>query len=218
MENTTNFFQNVSNLLELLNDDQLNDRELFSLRSKFSERIDGLKKQQQIAANQALFNLSNEDYYKVAKYLVQSGADLNATTEDGKCPIFHLLLKNNEVCYRLFEAFIDSGVGVDIRDCNGNTMLHKIVSTQDVDPYFVRRFLMRRPDVNAQNYNGETPLLLAVKNRCNWKIIELLLNAGASLHICDYNGNTTLSYADAELKTKIIDYSVDWGDPYLWEI
>ena len=218
MENTVKFSQNFKNLLELFNDEQLNEREFFSLMRRFLERIDDLKKQQQIAANQALFNLSNEDYYKVAKYLVQSGADLNATTEDGKCPIFHLLLKNNEVCFRLFEAFIDSGVDVNIIDCNGNTMLHKIVSTQDVDPYFVRRFLMRRPDVNAQNYNGETPLLLAVKNRCNWELIELLLNAGASLHICDYNGNTTLSYADAELKTKIIDYSVDLSDPYLWEI
>ena len=194
--------------IKTLNDVQLNNREFPSLRNESTNSFDVLKKQHQIAANEALFSLvKGETFSYVLDYLVQSGADLNAMTEDGKYPIFHLLLKNDNFHHALFEAFLYAGVNVDIKDCNGDTMLHKIVSGNYKFNFdFLPELLDFQSDVNAQNNYGETPLHLAVKNQCDWYIIDWLLFEGSDWGIRDCSWHTPLTYANEELKNKIINY------------
>lgn len=211
MENIIKFSPNSNNFLEQIKDKHLNNKEFSSWRSKFTNSFDAIKKQHQIAANKALLRLveggSNTTFDYVIKNLVQSGADLNAMTEDGKCPIFHLLLKNDMFHYEFFKAFLRAGVDVDIKDCNGDTMLHKLVSENTkLKSDFLSKLFSFPLDVNAQNNEGETPLHLAVKNQCDWFIIGRLLYCGANLEVEDHCGNTPLTYANEELKNKIFNY------------
>jgi ankyrin repeat protein len=57
-------------------------------------------------------------------------------------------------------------------------------------------FFWNKPDINALNYHGESPLLRSVKAR-NREIAEYLLQHGAIITITDNSGNTALHHAAA---------------------
>ncbi|MDF3047778.1 MAG: hypothetical protein K0R73_896 [Candidatus Midichloriaceae bacterium] len=84
-----------------------------------------------------------------------------------------------------------------------NTELLHSVKNGDVEKV---RFLINHKDadVNVTNIFNISSLHLAVANG-NIEIAQLLLKAGADIGICDYLGNTALSYAqDGEFKNEAI--------------
>ncbi|XP_066951196.1 nuclear factor NF-kappa-B p105 subunit-like isoform X4 [Macrobrachium rosenbergii] len=84
------------------------------------------------------------------------------------------------------------GCDVSIPDARGNTPLHRAAQLQD---HSCLEALLTRPingarsavsqAINAYNYQGETPLHLAVISG-NLNIVRILINAGAQVHMCEH--------------------------------
>lgn len=76
------------------------------------------------------------------------------------------------------------------QDHNGNTILHHLVlnseNHQCVD--LIKKLLKNNNNINVQNNNGETPMLIAVLNDNN-NVAEIFGEAGADLSIKDNRGN-----------------------------
>ncbi len=113
------------------------------------------------------------------KFSIGSDADLFAAAQFG---IFEEL-----------EALIRAGMNPNIRDKEGNTLLHHAARL----PARVPQYLISDEgvaDPNLQNKNGETPLLVAVKAG-NKRIVDEFLMNNASPTIADKEGNTPLLWA-----------------------
>lgn len=52
----------------------------------------------------------------------------------------------------------------------------------------MNQILMRNANVNYVNFEGKTPLHIAIENKMPRKIIKLLLKSGANPHYEDFDG------------------------------
>ena len=59
-------------------------------------------------------------------------------------------------------------------------------------------------DINARNYLGETPLIMAVSQNQNTRIFSQLISSGADITICDWRGHNVMEYARLEKRPYII--------------
>jgi len=111
--------------------------------------------------------------------------------------------------FALVKKLIDNGFDVNTRDEDCNLLLHYI----DEDSLVMCKYLIDKGcDVDARNNRGETPLLEVVRHFCSahsdeniedepelfdsiTEVIDLLIQAGASLNVFDKNGAGLLLYA-----------------------
>lgn len=106
--------------------------------------------------------------------------------------LVHASTGNVEAAREMHEAGIDLGV-VDVE--SGNGMLAYAASNGHNE--FILFLLANGLDVNHRNYNGITPLMLAVSSG-NYEAIEILANAGADLDLKNYApGFTAYMIADS---------------------
>jgi len=78
---------------------------------------------------------------------------------------------------------------INEKDASGNTALHAAASVGDVD--LITYLLIKGADSTIVNDDGDTPLLVAMKNE-KYGAARTLAEAGASLYIPDADGNTPL--------------------------
>ncbi|KAI8803381.1 ankyrin repeat-containing domain protein [Cladochytrium replicatum] len=153
-------------------------------------------------------NPTQSDHRKIApvhmtsehRVLVEAGADLDITTEDGWC-VLHLSRSAQTV-----QLVLDSkhGGSVDARDARGRTPLHTLCGGEDVDFVGLRFDLEKSArimlgagaDVHATDISGRTPLFYAVGNK---QVVEILIKSGADINATDLNGDTVLHFL-AKLK------------------
>lgn len=106
--------------------------------------------------------------------------------------LVHASTGDIEAAKELLEAGVDFGI-VDVE--SGNGMLAYAASNGHND--FMRFLLDNGLDVNHRNYNGITPLMLAV-SAGNYEGIEILAHAGADLDLRNYApGFTAYMIADS---------------------
>ena len=95
--------------------------------------------------------------------------------------------------------------------------LHEAISKNDVAG--VRRMLARRffrPDVNALDDSGQTPLHAAANNGES-ELADILLSNGADVNACDASGRTTRCTLDAWPDLVVVDVSDD-QDGQAWSV
>ncbi len=112
--------------------------------------------------------------------------DPNIKLPNGEPAFFKM---DTDSCIR---AFVDAGVDVDIKNLNGNTMLHDLAMTNRSN--LARYLLEHGADVNIPNPDGVTPAHLAAL----WgeeDMLKLLVEHGADLSAKDNQGRTVLDYA-----------------------
>ena len=117
------------------------------------------------------------DNIKMAKFLIDSGADVNDKNSliYGHTPLHYAVDRRN---IELVKLLIDSGADFNIKDNNrGYTPLHYAVERKNIA--LVELFLSVGADVMAKNNWDETPLHLAVESK-NIALVELLIKAGAT--------------------------------------
>ena len=80
----------------------------------------------------------------------------------------------------LAHTLIESGININMPCKDGSTILHHTVHLNKI--YMTKIILAYKPDVNAKNIYGNTPLHIAAINR-NQEIIPLLIANGADINI-----------------------------------
>lgn len=90
-----------------------------------------------------------------------------------------------------------------INPSNGVTALHYAVSTQDVD--CVKKVYRALGGLNAQNKNGDTPLILAA--RLNERAFNYLISEGAEMNIVNKQGFGFKEFRRSRLLREIIPFT-----------
>ncbi len=101
---------------------------------------------------------------------------------------------------------------VDIRDDSGRSLLMNFLMYEEYpDAYIVSRLLEMGANPNARDLYGNTPLMTAVADCQNIRIIELLLNAGADVNARNENLMTPLMFAVGNRNAKVAELLINAG-------
>ena len=122
---------------------------------------------------------------RLAQFLVQHGADVEAKDVLGETPLFKASATSNE----LVEFFLKCGSTANTKNKFGETPLTKAID--DSQASIVRTLLEHGASVNATDQHGICPLLHRLRSS-DVEICELLLKYGCDVNIPDENGETPL--------------------------
>ena len=138
------------------------------------------------------------------KLLVARGAQLNTKDEQGETALIHAVDRGYVA---VVEALLQAGVDATIADEKGATaLMHALQPASPYDPYDERestkgriasaRVLLRAKigDINAQNADGETLLMRAVKLG-DTELVQEMLDHGADVNRRDVLGRTAALFA-----------------------
>ncbi|XP_065826122.1 transient receptor potential cation channel subfamily A member 1-like isoform X2 [Oscarella lobularis] len=138
----------------------------------------------------AIFN-----HVVVAKFLINKGANINATDDFGRTP---LLLSAQAGSKDAMQYLLSQGADTDRRDTNNRNFLHLAIMREN-DP--VAEFILTRPEFSVplsllddQDALGLTPVHYASKAGCDGPL-ELMLKLGASRNPKDHKKSTPLHFA-----------------------
>ena len=159
------------------------------------------------------------------KLLASYGADINVIGRDGNTPLHTLIYEiypwggnRYEIHLNILKFLLEQGAKPDVCNVNGNTPLHLCFCRTEGRPSeVIKALLEKNADVNAINYDHDTPLLLAERGICSLENVnlydaervfvgtkrldirnagvKLLLENGAKVNIVDKMGNTPLHLA-----------------------
>lgn len=128
----------------------------------------------------------------VVKQLLDAGADPNARNKRGLTPLLSLNQYYGPYT-ELIELLIKHGADINAADNEGNTVLH--LSLRHSDPGFEFGPLFDLgADLNRQNLEGESPLMLAAINKPE-QTVRQFLDKGADVKAATKRGATALHYA-----------------------
>lgn len=127
--------------------------------------------------------------HRAVGILLRYGADPNVRATNGSTPLHYACY---EACHKSITKLLDYRVDINCQDNDGNTPLHLLVGRSDRVPVHtqcLRALLERNVDFEIKNFNGETPLLCAVRTHVNYRgcfiadVVELLLTIGADVNV-----------------------------------
>lgn len=129
------------------------------------------------------------EQYKMARELLEAGADPNIRNKKGETPLY-LAIKShaNDTILCLLKHKADPNIKMP----NGDYLLHVAANAGGI--WYLSRLLEFGANPNVQNGVGMTPLHQKVKNGATF-LAKMLLDAGADKTIQDKNGNTAIHYA-----------------------
>ncbi len=117
--------------------------------------------------------------YELVKKLVEEGADVNESYCGGKSP----LITSAKVSYPADELIVEfllaNGADVNRRDNHGDMALHHALYQSKPRFKLIKSLINHGADINAQGFEGYTPLAYSVSN----EISEYLLSKGANPNI-----------------------------------
>lgn len=141
----------------------------------------------EVDLNIALHNAVLMGYFKLAKYLILSGANVNFKSAFDETPIFqafNTVEKNRSTCIKLVKLLLKHKANVNVKQSFfDETILHKAV--QKGQSEIVRLLLANGAIVNANQRNLWTPLHFAADNN-NKDIVRILLENGANKNMLNY--------------------------------
>ncbi len=142
------------------------------------------------------------------EFLLKNEVPVNAADQEGNTALHHICYKlsenpkNTQPYLNMLNMLKSYKADFNLKNKNGNTPLHVLLSSRKSRPEIIRRFIELGSDVNARNNEGITPLMLSALNHPA-EISELLLANGADINALDNNGRNALFYpAKYWFKTK----------------
>lgn len=178
---------------------------------------------QLIESNQQLLNLHDNDgrtplhwacrgvHFEIIKYLVEMGADINATDANGMIPLHNVAARNHPEAVKFL---IENGAHIDEQSIfDSGTPLHYAIQNGFINVVSILLDNGARGDLKNRYEN--TPLHDAVLAG-NRDIFELLVDKlsekdSALLNIKDFDGNTALHLACIRSDSKSVAYLVTKG-------
>lgn len=162
---------------------------------------------------------------QAVRYLITKGADLNAKSSNGRTAL-HIAAMND--LYDIFTILIKAGAQIDIKDYGDKSPL-EYINPAKIDKYShiialtsknkeqfmfnmvklgniitVNRLLSDTDvNINAQDDNGDTPLIVAAKEN-NELMIRLLLSKNANPHVLNKQHLTASQIAKQNQNTKLL--------------
>ncbi|OQX30063.1 MAG: hypothetical protein B0D92_00430 [Spirochaeta sp. LUC14_002_19_P3] len=113
--------------------------------------------------NTPLLTAARKGYKTIATLLIENGADVNARDYSGRTPLHEAVYVPNRM--ELMELLISNGANVNAKDNLGYSPLHHAVLVMDESAVSAVQYLLdNKVEIDARNMEGNTPLMLAVKN------------------------------------------------------
>ena len=207
-------FQTIENLIEKYKDDEAKLKELMNFRDEYgntplhvvsgSSVKDGIKLTDYTAIDMFVpFVLSYKERKiqrkakkirmhrsKIARLLVQNGADVNALNNWGFTPLFHAAYGKHPEITRLFMA---NEADVNVQSVDGKTPLHLAVQSgnEEIIELIIKK--VNNPNIQESSFLY-TPLHIAA-DRGYVAIVRVLMANGANPYIQDNNGLTPIEIA-----------------------
>jgi len=141
----------------------------------------------------------------LAKILVERGADVFISNNNGYSPIWYACANNQK---EIVSLFLENGVDVNYskpvaQDTSSmNDYLDWIVTATNISNE--SSFSLN----SSYTYGGESLLHVATK-KGNLSMVKLLIEAGANINIQDESGNTPLHYSAANGKKDVVKYLLE---------
>ena len=148
-----------------------------------------------------LVSFKGQDEYM--SILLQNNADINALDSYNRLPLNYAIMEGQlNSAYLLLEG----GSNIDNNDIDGNSLLHYAVSSKGNSLLFSIMLIDRKINLNLQNNDGDTPLMLVAKKnpKENVRLIKKLIDSGAKYkNIINYKCQSFLSLmGEAAIKDK----------------
>lgn len=146
----------------------------------------------------------------VVEYLIDAGADVNATDEKGDTPLLEAVGvfcgSAQSYVFEQIRCLIDNGADVNCFDNIGYTPLHIAAEfgNEEMVKYFIEECHM---DPDISDGNG-SPLLKASREG-HLPIVEFLVDKGADIYCCDEDGYTGLHFAALFGNGDIVRYFIE---------
>lgn len=127
------------------------------------------------------------------KLLAKKGVDVNAPDVFGRTAILNAVDRYN---LDAVKTLIEVGADASIADKSGRTVVHYAATNNmpDVVKTVMEGKSKVKPDLDAKDADGETPLMIAAKYG-NERVIEVLMAHGADATVADEAGHTPLETA-----------------------
>ena len=177
-----------------INNNIIKNKEIVRKISKHLVKYDNFLKQNNLELKNALF--SND--VDLVCYSILRGMNVNTYDGDSNTPLINTAkfgFLDFNTSFDVIELLIMFGADVNWQNEKKNSALINAVLSSN---YKVAKILLEaNADVNIQNYNGETPLILVsgMGQFFEKNILKLLLEYKANINITTYKGRTALMYA-----------------------
>ena len=205
--NTEDGFDVLVNHPEFNPNDEIGETNLFEIACRFGSKYPYVKnilskfpyvdtsniiKKYDSNISEMIAQYNNEGKYKLRLNIIES----NACDEN----------KHSLAAKQLRQYLVHSDFNPKVTDAFGNSVLHIAASLpDDTAQMLIQKALDKGIDINAQNRNGQRPLMSAVKAMIKTKDkngrrnimanIKFLLDKGADINAQDNNGQTALHFA-----------------------
>jgi ankyrin repeat protein len=166
-----------------------------------------------------LMQASNSGYPDICKLLIERGAKVNASNEEGWTPLILATKKNikslGAIDMKTYPTPMDKLETAKLLLNNGanlnnvtklGTPLLSAVQQNFIE--MVKLLVERGADVNLQNENGTTPLIKACFNEF-FEIAKYLVENNADINRSDKEGFTPLMFAAGKGNEKLSEYLID---------
>ncbi|AVL94235.1 putative ankyrin repeat protein [Megavirus vitis] len=160
--------------------------------------------------------------YVTAKLLIKLGANVNVKNILGVTALMSAVRNSNTTSsLQTVKLLLDNHADIELKSSNAeyNALMYACLYVgTDCTIETINLLLDRGANINSQNNEGETPLMLVLRNNDTNKfveIVELLLNRGACTNSINNNGETPLMIATsrciAKNSVKIVELLLKYG-------
>ncbi|HZJ88315.1 MAG TPA: ankyrin repeat domain-containing protein [Sphaerochaeta sp.] len=162
------------------------------------------------ALNKRLLNAAvNATRAREITTLLDQGADVHTQNEWGLTPI--MLAAQNNPAVVVTKALLEAGADLQEAEPKYRSNALHLAANKSTNPNIINTLLNYGADLNARNYLGETPLIMAVSSNTETRVVTALIKSGADINARDYQGHSVLEYARLAKRTYVINMLKSMG-------